>query len=121
MRIPPMIVALMLAAPAWAEETPEAVMNERVRTQVPEDWQVRTRWRDRVLITYLMPPIQTSFDLFYDPQRETELVARLCPPADDPLWQSIAPSGDIAIEPTVMGKSGMRISCRATAREAAGS
>lgn len=115
-----MLTLLLLAGTAHAE-APEALMSERVKAQVPADWMVRSRWRDRVLVTYLMPPIQTSFDLFYDAAKETDMVGRLCPPAEDPLWEAVGSDVDIAIEPTVMGKSGMRISCRKTLAEAPGS
>lgn len=122
MRLLPMLAVALLAgtAPASAD-APEAAMTERVRAQVPADWAVRTRWRDRTLTTFLMPPIQASFDLFYDPAKGADLVGRLCPPSGDPLWQAVGADADIAIEPTVMGKSGMRISCRKTVAEAPGS
>lgn len=106
------------AAPGSAKDRLERAMEERVRTSLPASWQVRVRWRETVLVTYLMPPTHEAFDLFYQPARQTELIQRLCPPLSDGLWGEIGDGRDIAIEPAVLGKAGFRVSCRATAAEA---
>jgi hypothetical protein len=105
------------AAPALAESAAANLLRERIAGQVGQDWNLRVRWREQALVAFLSPPtVQESFNLAYSPGDQESLVERLCPQPDDPLWHLLTPQQDIAIEMQVLGKGGLRISCRATER-----
>jgi hypothetical protein len=78
------VIGFMVAAPALAaDDAARSAMEQRVRAEVPPDWQVRTRWRDNVLVTFLTPSARETFDVLHSPARKADLVKRLCPPAED--------------------------------------
>ena len=112
--------AAEVAGVADAAEAAQAEVARQVGARLPDGWTARVRWRgDRLLVAFLTPrTIQEGFDVFYDARRQTELLAGLCPEADDPVWRLLGPGRDVAIEPEVMGKGGLRVSCRATLAEA---
>jgi hypothetical protein len=110
-----MIVVFAITGGSALAADPVEMLKDGTEAQLPEGWQARVRWRDRTLVAFLTAPtVQQSFDLFYDPERGAELVAELCPRRTDILWQELSPDQDVAIEPEVMGKGGLRVSCRAT-------
>lgn len=114
------LAALLSPLPSVAADTDEAqaAVARHVGARLPEGWTARVRWRGELLVAFLTPrTIQEGFDVFYDARRQTELLAGLCPGADDPAWRLVGPGRDVVIEPEVMGKGGLRVSCRATLRE----
>lgn len=114
------LIAVLPTGPARAgDDAAAAAYRERSMQHVPKGWQVRARWRDKALVAFLLPPtFAVGFDTFYDTAAEVGLARDVCPPADDPLWGRIGPDQDLAVEPQVLGKGALRISCRATNAEA---
>lgn len=96
--------------PAAATD-PAGLLSEFVEARVPQDWGVRVRWRDDVLVAFVSPPVAEAFDLFYDSDKQLALLRNLCPPKDEAVWQALQTGQDIAVEPVVMGKGGIRASC----------
>ncbi len=112
--------AVLFAGPsaATADQATDLVARG-IAERAPAGWQIRVRWRNDALTAFVTAPtVQQSFDLFYDARRQADLISRLCPSAPDPVWNLLDVRQDIAIEPEVMGKGGLRVSCRATLREA---
>ena len=119
-RPPILLTALALAGsqPALAGDAAELVARGMAE-RAPDGWQVRVRWRQDALVAFLTAPTpQEAFELYYDTHRQAELVARMCPPEGDPVWRQLDPHQDVAVEPEVMGKGSLRVSCRATLRQA---
>lgn len=117
------LAALLSHPPRAAADTDEAqaAVARHVGALLPEGWTARVRWRGELLVAFLTPrTIQEGFDVFYDARRQTELLGGLCPKAGDPAWRLVGPGRDVVIEPEVMGKGGLRVSCRATLREEGG-
>ena len=104
------------AVPAAAKEH----LLERARTRLPTDWQVRASQRDDALVLFVTPPTAEAFSLLYDANASIELVKQLCPERGDRLWQEVGPALDIAVQPTILGKAGLRTSCKAVAAESPG-
>jgi hypothetical protein len=103
-------------APASAREH----LAQYAQANVPADWKVRVSQRDQVLVVFVTPPTSEGFSLIYDTNASLDLVRKLCPPPDNAIWSEIAPASDIAVTPTILGKTGVRSSCKATAAESAG-
>ena len=80
---------------------------------MPGDWQVHVSWREDQLVAFVMPPYQEGFDLWYEPETLRSKMLSLCPPDGDSVWQLIGQDKQIAVEPTVGGKSdvAMRLTC----------
>lgn len=111
------VAAGSAAAQATAPELAAAkgMLQARLRDNLPAGWQVRVSQRDQALVGFITPPTAEAFQVIYEPARQLELVRRLCPPMDEPIWAAIGAGSDIAIQPTVLGKTGLRTSCRALA------
>jgi len=99
---------------AVAGGSPEArLLQEEIAARVPSNWQVHVSYRDKALVVFLMPPYQEAFDLWYQPELLREKMLSLCPKSGDAIWTKLQPEQDVAIEPTVGGKSAesMRLVC----------
>jgi len=99
---------------ASAEETPEAAMlRSEIGAKVPATWQIRVAWREDQLVAFITPPYQEAFDLWYEPDKLRVKMLSLCPAKDDALWAPLGQGKQIAVEPTVGGKSddSMRLTC----------
>ena len=97
-----------------AEETREAVaLTQEISARIPSDWQVHVSWRDNQLVAFVTPPYQQAFDLWYEPEKLRAKMLSLCPSKDDSLWRLIGQDKQVAVEPTVGGKSdvAMRLTC----------
>lgn len=102
----------ILPQPASAAAAdPADLLSEFIEARVPQDWGVRVRWRDDVLVAFVSPPVAEAFDLFYDSDKQLALLRDLCPPEGEAVWQALRTGQDIAVEPVVMGKGGVRASC----------
>lgn len=122
-RWPTVLAVALLAAPAGAanDDIPavaadRAAVKQQLATRVaatlPLGWQSRIVWRERALMLFMTPPVGTGFDVIYKPEATLELVRKLCPPLDDAIWASLEAGQDIDVVPTVLGKSGVKTSCR---------
>lgn len=98
----------------FAGPSPEAAMlSQEIAAKVPPDWQIHVTWREVQLVAFVTPPYQEAFDLWYEPAKLHAAMLRLCPERNDVLWARLGPDKQIAIQPTVGGKSGdtMRLVC----------
>ena len=98
-----------------AEPTPEAQMlSQEIASQVPPNWQIHVSWRENQLVAFVTPTYQEGFDLWYEPQKLRAAMLKLCPGRDDPLWVRLSSGKQIAVQPTVGGKSddSMRLTCQ---------
>lgn len=118
MRVIFLCVVLASTAPAALaqDRDPVAVLTSELKSRTPSRWEVHVRWRegDLLLATITPWPYQEAFELWYDQPRLLEKLTSLCPGANDPVWAAMTAKQDIAIEPTVGGKTGVeaRVSCR---------
>lgn len=107
-----LLMAAVLAVPVPAAAAdPAELLSEFIEARAPQDWNVRVRWRDDVLVAFLSPPVTQAFDLFYDSEEQLAVLRDLCPPKSEPVWQALRAGQDIALEPVVMGKGTVRTSC----------
>ena len=118
-----LMMAALPAAPAGAVEAadPKTMLLEKAKAQLPADWQVRVSKRDQALVVFVTPPTSEAFTLLYDTNSSMELVQKLCPKRDEEVWAAVGPDTDIAVQPTILGKTGLRTSCKAVLAEKPGS
>jgi hypothetical protein len=102
---------------AAPETTPADLLRDETLAKVPPNWQVHVSWRDNALVVFLMPPYQEAFDLWYEPEKLRDKMLQLCPGPTDVIWAKLPADRDVAIEPTVGGKSAvaMRLTCKRAA------
>lgn len=107
-------LAVLTASPALAGSPETDLLRDETVAKVPQNWQVHVSMRDRKLVIFLMPPYQEAFNLWYEPQKLREKMLALCPGRTDKIWTKLSLDQDIAIEPTVGGKSAeaMRLTCK---------
>jgi hypothetical protein len=106
--------ALAWAGPVLAEPSPQAaLLNQEIAAKVPRNWQIHVTWRDKVLLAFITPPYQEAFDLWYEPTKLHETMLNLCPKSGDPIWRQLGPGEEVAMQPTVGGKSddSMKVPC----------
>ncbi len=107
--------ALLFCGPALADKAPEAqrdAITQFLQGKLPTDWSViRVVKDENLLITYLTMPVQKAFELAYQPEDTRDILQKLCPPADQPLW-SVLGSSDMALEPVANGKGFFRVRCK---------
>jgi hypothetical protein len=107
---------------ARADSSPAvAMLGQEISSKVPSNWQVHVSWRGDQLLAFVTPPYQEAFNLWYEPEKLRAVMLDLCPGAADAIWARLGPGKQIAVEPTVGGKSGesMRLVCPHGARPAA--
>jgi hypothetical protein len=107
--------ALLFCGPALADKAPQAqhdAITQFLQGKLPTDWSVIRIVKDEnLLITYLTMPVQKAFELAYQPEDTRDLLEKLCPPADQPVWSVLGPS-DMALEPVANGKGFFRVRCK---------
>jgi hypothetical protein len=81
------------------------MLEDELIGKVPTTWLVHVSSRKDTLLAFITPPYQQAFDLWYEPTKMREAMMALCPSAEDAIWQRLGRDGNIAIEPTVGGKS----------------
>jgi hypothetical protein len=98
---------------------PVAALKNQLESKAPSNWQMHVRWREGTLLASFMPPYQEAFDLWYQPESLLQKMRHLCPEPGDEIWQMLRADQDIAMEPTVGGKTAieMRVSCRKWTQE----
>jgi hypothetical protein len=100
---------------AVSAEPPEAQrLSEEIASKAPSNWQIHVTWRENQLVAFVTPPYQEAFDMWYKPEKLRAAMLKLCPGRDDPLWGRLASGKQIAVQPTVGGKSddSMRLTCQ---------
>jgi hypothetical protein len=106
--------AAFASVAAYAEQTSETgMLANEIAAKVPADWQIHISWRDNQLVAFVTPPYQQAFNLWYDPEKLRTTMLNLCPAKDDAVWAHLGQDKQIAVEPTVGGKSdvAMRLTC----------
>ena len=109
------VAALSAALPiANAGDTALGELKSHLEQKAPRHWQVHVRWRDGVLLASFMPPYHEAFDLWYKPESLLQKMSDLCPKRGARIWDMLRGDQDVALEPTVGGKTTleMRVSCR---------
>ena len=99
---------------ANAEDTALEKLKNHLEQKAPRHWQVHVRWRDGVLLASFMPPYHEAFDLWYKPETLLQKMSDLCPERGARIWDMLREDQDVVLEPTVGGKTTvkMRVSCR---------
>lgn len=107
-------LGVLSATPVLAGSPETDLLRDEIIARVPQNWQVHVSPRDRTLVIFLMPPYQEAFNLWYEPQKLREKMLALCPGSTDKIWTKLSLDQNIAIEPTVGGKSAkaMRLTCK---------
>ncbi|HEY0525306.1 MAG TPA: hypothetical protein VGD08_18075 [Stellaceae bacterium] len=107
--------ALLFCGPALADKAPQEqqdAITHFLKGKLPTDWSVVHIVKDEnLLITYLTMPVQKAFELAYQPEDTRDMLQKLCPPSDQPLWSVLGPS-DMALEPVANGKGFFRVRCK---------
>jgi hypothetical protein len=70
-----LLAVIFLAAnvPALAlDRTLQIEVENSLKGTVPSNWWLRASWRDQTLVVFVSPPVQESFDLWYDTPRQKE-------------------------------------------------
>jgi len=113
-----LLAVIFLAAnvPALAvDRTLQIEVENSLKGTVPSNWWLRASWRDQTLVVFVSPPVQETFDLWYDTPRQKETLENLCKAIPVVIWNQIRPDQDIAVEPVVGGNGGkgsFQFSCR---------
>ena len=109
------IAALLAVLPiANAEDSALGELKDHLEQRAPRHWQVHVRWRDGMLLASFMPPYHEAFELWYKPDSLLQKMSDLCPKRGARIWDMLRGDQDVALEPTVGGKTTleMRVSCR---------
>jgi hypothetical protein len=109
------VAALLAVLPiANAEDSALGELKDHLEQRAPSHWQVHIRWRDGVLLASFMPPYHEAFELWYKPDSLLQKMSDLCPKRGARIWDMLRGDQDVAVEPTVGGKTTleMRVSCR---------
>ena len=107
-------LSILAATPVLAGSPETDFLKDEIVAKVPQNWQVHVSMRDQTLVVFLMPPYQEAFNLWYEPEELREKMLALCPGPTDQIWTKLSRDQNIAIEPTVGGKSAeaMRLTCK---------
>jgi hypothetical protein len=106
---------------APAEPSAEAaVLTQEIAAKVPSNWQIRVTWRDKQLLAFVTPPYQEAFELWYEPEKLRATMLNPCPAKNGALWGRLGADRQIAVQPTVGGKSddSMRLVCTRSSQPA---
>src|SRR5215470_6446023 len=110
------LILLAMSVPALAvDRTFQVEIENSQKGTVPSNWWLRASWRDRTLVVFVSPPVQETFDLWYDTPRQKETLENLCKAIPVVIWNQIRPDQDIAVEQVVGGNGGkgsFQFSCR---------
>jgi hypothetical protein len=111
-----LVVIFLTNVPALAEDrTLQIDVENSLRGTVPSHWWLRASWRDQTLVVFVSPPVQETFDLWYDTAKQKETLEHLCKAIPVVIWNQIGPDQDIAVEQVVGGNGGkgsFQFSCR---------
>src|SRR5262249_56305581 len=86
------------------DRTLQIEVENSLKGTVPSNWWLRASWRDQTLVVFVSPPVQETFDLWYDTPRQKETLENLCKAIPVVIWNQIRPDQDIAVE-QVVGRS----------------
>jgi hypothetical protein len=110
------LILLALNVPALAvDRTFQIEVENSLKATVPPSWWLHASWRDQTLVVFVSPPVQESFDLWYDTPRQKETLQNLCKAIPTAIWNRVQPDQDIAFEQVVGGNGGkgsFQFSCR---------
>ena len=96
------VILLAMNVPALAvDRTFQTEVENSLKGTVPSNWWLRASWRDQTLVVFVSPPVQESFDLWYDTPRQKETLENLCKAIPVTIWNQIPPDQDIAVEQVV--------------------
>jgi hypothetical protein len=115
--------SIMLAVILTTPNTPAIAVDRTFQIEVenslkgtvPPNWWLHASWRDRILVVFVSPPAQESFDLWYDTPRQKETLENLCKAIPSAIWNQVQADQDIAVEQVVGGNGGkgsFQFSCR---------
>jgi hypothetical protein len=105
---------LIAAAAGAADGLPERLARDLAAT-LPQGWQVRASWRDRLLVAFVSPPIHQGFDMVYQPERRRMALREVCAAIGPAIWEELGPAQAIAVEPVVGGKGNAQLRERCVA------
>lgn len=110
------VILIATMFPAFAiDRTFQIQVENSLKAGVPTNWYLHASWRDETLVVFVSPPIQESFDIWYDTGRQKEMLENLCKAVPTEIWNQIKPDQDIAMEQVVGGNGGkgsFQFSCR---------
>ena len=110
------VILLAVNVPVLAvDRTFQIEIENSLKGTVPPSWWLHASWRDQTLVVFVSPPVQESFDLWYDAPRQKETLENLCKAIPGAIWSQIQPDQDIAVEQVVGGNGGkgsFQFSCR---------
>ena len=110
------VILLAVNVSAFAvDRTFQIEVENSLKGTVPPSWWLHASWRDQTLVVFVSPPVQESFDLWYDTPRQKETLENLCKAIPGAIWNQIQPDQDIAVEQVVGGNGGkgsFQFSCR---------
>jgi hypothetical protein len=110
------VIPLVVNVPALAvDRTFQIEVENSLKGTVPSNWWLHASWRDQTLVVFVSPPVQQSFDLWYDTPQQKETLENLCKAIPVAIWNQIQPDQDIAFEQVVGGNGGkgsFQFSCR---------
>jgi hypothetical protein len=73
------VILLAVNVPALAvDRTFQIEIENSLKGTVPPSWWLHASWRDQTLVVFVSPPVQESFDLWYDTPRQKETLENLC-------------------------------------------
>jgi hypothetical protein len=113
-----LLAVIFLAAnvPALAvDRTLQIEVENSLKGTLPSHWWLRASWRDQTLVVFVSPPVQETFELWYDTARQKETLENLCRAIPVVIWNQIRSDQDIAVEQVVGGNGGkgsFQFSCR---------
>jgi len=65
------VILLAVNVPALAvDRTFQVEVENSLKGTVPPSWWLHASWRDQTLVVFVSPPVQESFDLWYDTPRQ---------------------------------------------------
>jgi len=92
------VILLAVNVPALAvDRTFQIEIENSLKGTVPPSWWLHASWRDQTLVVFVSPPVQESFDLWYDTPRQKETLENLCKAIPGAIWNQIQPDQDIAV------------------------
>jgi hypothetical protein len=111
-----LLLVLACAGRAGAEvppDDPRRELQQEIGRHIPPDWTVHASWRGSTLVGFVAPPIQQSFELLYEPDKQIEVLRGLCRQLTPAMWHKVGADNAIALEPVISGKGsiGMRVGC----------